>query len=604
MLQTIFGFILLGAPFLLIREWKDKKIGFVYLFSFSLAFHLSTALLTQSFGVFTYPVVIAVHMVVLIIVAVRINLGKLFSPRKDAALFWRKTRSVDWVLVLVLVIAFVHLYPVHYNYSGKYTVATTDQYQEIEDMRYPYPYFADEWYAIALIKDAISSHSLPFRNPLERGHPPFINLEFAFHSLLAELVLLLNLNPLTDYVNIIIVTGVLICALVYLFLRFDGAGRLPSALAASAVLYITNGANLPGIWDLIPLILGIISMLLSFFFFSSSDTRMIFMSGLLTLLFYPPLAPFYVSAVIFYSGRMKALSGAQKVKVISGILIPVLWAGVILSLSCWLARGAFQNFVHDILLPKIFPRPFPPDATPHFGIWNIVPVPVLALSVLGIFSAARKRSWLVSMAVLGLIYWSVYSRFSFHFFLDYERVVVVASILLTLMAGYGLGYFVKILKGTDIFRRNDSLNYIQAGVLVFLLFFSGAYTRRDNWQKLMLSHWGLNKVFYPAAPANMYLHSDDLRIFKEIKGKRFLSVPWKGTVIGVATDNYPFVMKEGTISREEAWFEKFMYRDCAWKYRKATGEGIQYVYSPPFDCPHFELVDKSAEGFYLYRVVE
>lgn len=602
--QTVFGFILLGAPFLLIREWKDKKLGFAYVLSFFLAFHLSTALLTQAFGVFTYPVVIAVHTIVLIAVTVRINFWEFFVHWRDAALFWRKARGVDWALVLVLVIAFIHLYPVHYNYSGKYTVITTEEYREIENMRYPYPYFSDEWYAIALIKDLISSRSLLFRDPTKREYTPFTNLEFAFHSLLAELALLLNLDPLTDYVNMIIVSGLLICALVYLFLRFDNVGKLSSALAASAVLYITNGANLPGTWDLIPLILGIISMLLSFFFFSSSDRRMIFMLALLTLLFYPPLAPFYALAVIFYFGRMEALPWAQKVKAISGILIAAVLTGVILALSCWLAWGAFGNSVHDFLLSKIFPRPFPPDAMPQFAIWNIVPIPVLALSVLGVFSVARRRSWLAGMAVLGLIYWVVYSRFLFHFFLDYERVVVVTSILLTLVAGYGLDYLVRILKESDVFRRNNSLNYFQIGVLVFLLFSSATYTRRDNWQELTLSHWGLKRVFRPAAPANVYLHPDDLRIFQEIKGAKFLSAPWKGTVIGVATGNYPLAMKEGTLGGETTDFKRFMDRNCARKYRMVTWDGIQYVYLPPFDCPHFEFVDKSAEGFYLYRVVE
>lgn len=604
MLQKIFGFILLGAPFLLIYEWKDKKIGFVYVLSFFIAFHLIAALLTQAFGVFTYPVVIVVHAVVLIAVALRIKFWKFFVFRQNADLFWRRTRGMDWVLAMVLLIAFIHLYPVHYNYSGKYTVVTTEQYKEIENMRYPYPYFSDEWYAIALIKDVVFSRSLPFRNPLVPDHPPFVNLEFAFHSLLAELVLLLNLDPLTDYVNMIIVTGVLICLLVYLFLRFDGADRLPSALTASAVLYITNGATLPGIWDLIPLILGIISMLLSFFFFSSSDKKMIFMLGLLTLLFYPPLAPFYALAVIFRFWRAKALSLRQKVKVISDILIAAFLAGIILTSSCWLARGAFGDFVHDILWRKIFPPSFPPDATPNFGIGNIVPIPVLVLSILGIFLTARKEKWMVSMAVLGLIYWGVYACSQFRFFLDYERVVVVASILLTIVAGYGLDYFVRILKKNDIFSRNNSLNYIQAGVLIFLLFSSVNYTRRDNWEKLTLSHWGLKKVFRPTAPANVYLHPDDLRIFKEIKGKRFLSAPWKGTVIGVATDNYPLVMKEGTISKDEPWFENYMNLSCPRKYRRAISEGIQYIYSQPFDCQQFEFVDKSREGFYLYRVVE
>src|SRR3989338_11110430 len=111
MLQTIFGFILLGAPFLLIREWKDKKLGFAYLFSFFLAFHLSTALLTQAFGVFTYPVVIAVHAVVLIAVVIRIKFWEFFIFPQDAALFWRKKRGGVGALGLVLGFGFFLFYP-------------------------------------------------------------------------------------------------------------------------------------------------------------------------------------------------------------------------------------------------------------------------------------------------------------------------------------------------------------------------------------------------------------------------------------------------------------------------------------------------------------
>ncbi len=127
------------------------------------------------------------------------------------------------------------------------------------------------------------------------------------------------------------------------------------------------------------------------------------------------------------------------------------------------------------------------------------------------------------------------------------------------------------------------------------------YTQRDNWQKLVAKN-DAGQVALPAAPANEYLHPDDLRIFQNISNKIFLSLPWKGTVIGVSTDNFPQSTKPGTISIKHKLAHRFLPAKCGRKYRLATRMRLEYVYLPAFNCEHFSEIDKSAEGLYLYKV--
>ncbi len=632
MIKTIIGLILLGSPFLLSYKWEDNKSAFVSILSFLIAFHLFIAVLTQALHVFTYPVIAMIHAIVFWGILVNININKIFILRrrissagggkgKDkrkgngiSSWGWGNISKIDWMFAIVLIIGFIYLYPVHYNYSGKYSVVTTPQYQVAENMRYPYPYFSDEWYAIALIKYSITSHALPFVNPLVLEQPsetysPFINLEFAFHSFLSELILLLGLDPLTDYTRLTIFTGLLICVLVYMFLRYDGVDKFPAAIAALSILYITNGANLPGIWTLIPLIMGIISMLLGFFFILSDNKKMMFLSGFITLLFYPPLFPFYILKIILFFLTAERLSFGEKVRDILYFLMMIAVVGIILSISCFLARGAFERLFQDVLLPKVFPPTFTPGAIPRFLIWNIIPVPILFLSGLGIFPIIKRRIWLVGMLVIGIAYWAFYSFVEFRFILTFERVVVLTAILIILLSGYGLNFLIETFKRFDFFRRNYSLSYIQAGVLMLFLFLSARYTNRDNWRQLELYHLETGQTLPPAAPANNYLQPDDLRIFRNIKNKRFLSLPWKGTVIGVSTDNYSFAAKPGTLSGEDRQIDRYIEllynkKKCKQLYKKMRQHGIEYLYVPRFTCPNFEVIDKSSEGLYLYRVEE
>ena len=142
---------------------------------------------------------------------------------------------------------------------------------------------------------------------------------------------------------------------------------------------------------------------------------------------------------------------------------------------------------------------------------------------------------------------------------------------------------------------------IQGIILILFFILSFSYTQLNNWQDLKL-HTLDGREISPAAPANIYLHEDDLRLFENIHKKRFLSLPWKGLVIGVATRNYPLDTKPATITNKKLSYVTFMRLNCEEKGYIAKQYNIDYIYSPKFDCNSFELKGVSAEGLNLYEV--
>lgn len=593
---TIIGTILFLLPFLLILKFKNKKIGFAYTLSFIISFHLFVAIITQLLHVFNYPFIIIINVLFSLFVVIKTD-WRMFRGSLRACY-----KKVDWTLIFTIVIIFICLFSVHYNYSGDYSVLPTSQYQVEKNMVYPYPYYADEWYAVSVIKGSIESHSLPTRAPLAPPHwqSNFINLEFVFHSFLAELTLLLNLDLLTDYTILAIFSGLLICLLVYLFLRYCKINKYSAALMSVSVLYLTNGANLPGIWYLIPLTLGILSILLSFFFVVARDKKMLFLMAVITILFYPPLFIFCSLIILFFLFSERS---AFKIKMRQALyyLGLVIFSAVFLSLAYLFSQNHPDTFFNYIFSKIVYPT-FVTGGTPQYLIHNIIPIPILLLAILGVITLvrARKNNWLLGVFFLGVMYWILYFFVSLRFIIEWQRVIVFTSIITVLVAGFGLEYFIKFLNNFRIFK-NNFLNYAQLGVLVLFFVLSFSYTEMDNWQKLKLVHENGN-IYLPAAPANKYLHPDDLALFKDIKKQRFLSLDWKGTVIGVATENYPLSTKPGTITIHRKLSSIFMSSDCENKIEIAKHYGISYVYFPAFNCPSFKYIDTSGEGLSLYKV--
>jgi len=596
MIKTVIGAILLLVPFLLLYKFKDKKLGFAYILSFVLAFQLAVAILTQALGIFRYWIVVAVNLIAVVIVLKYVDYRKLIESIKEI--------KIDWVLLAIIIILFIQLFSIHYNYTGTIT-KVNEPFIEVEGMKYVYPYFSDEWSAISLIQYSMESGKLPLVNPLWHNIG-FPNLELPFHSFVSEILLLLNLNPLTQYILITIGTGMLICFLLYLFLRFNNLGKLISGVTALSLGYVVNGANLPGIWYLIPLILGMISLLCSLFFFLNGDRKMILFSGFLTLIFYPPLFVFFTVALISYlivKGRK------ENWKTLGLYLLVGFIVTIILSLFAYFTYGSFSEFI-SFIGEKLLYETFTPFAIPDFSIWKIIPLATMALAAIGLFELIRKkqRIWIISMVLVGLLYWWLYSFILWRFIIEYERVIVTTSILIVILSGFGLHYLIKYARRVDFIKQYKIPEILMILFLILSFGFSFSYTERNDWQNLQLHSVVDDAVFSPAAPANNYLTEDDLRLFSGIKGKVFLSQHWKGLVIGVATQNYPLHSKPSTITNEIILYNDFLVEDCSGKkdivneFESDWEMNLDYIYSEEFNCPGFKEIGRSEEELVLYKV--
>ena len=387
LLSSIFGLILLATPFLLVDLFSDKIRGFIYVLFFLLLYQSILAFITQALGVFYYQVdLLSILFADIILLAFyfRIKL-------KDKSDFNFIYKNIDWVVLIVVGISFLSLYQVHYNYSGKINLATdqTVSYHEVKHMVYPYPYFSDEWYAVSLVEGAINNHSLPVHNILDGTFFP--NLELFFHSFVAQIILLLKLNPLTQYTILSLFFNCLIILLIYLFLRINKLSKLVSAITSLSALYITSGANLPGLWQFIPFNFGIVFFLISICFISLKSIKMSFIASTMASLFYPPLFIFYWLPWVVYALGIIKESGKKFIKIITYaflslfviilILYKILMASYLSNLTIYAVSRLFFYATTSPYFPQIF-------------IYNVVPWVVILLAIFGVRYIYKNHKWI------------------------------------------------------------------------------------------------------------------------------------------------------------------------------------------------------------------
>lgn len=584
MLSTLLGIILLLSPFLALKKFKDPKIGFFHITLLILFIQLIIAVVSQALHIFNYPVVLVLNIIVFLICLF------FFRPSKQTLYLANKP---DLSLIFVISVAFLALYSVHYNYTGTYSTVINPVNETKTSFSYQYPYFSDEWYAVAFIKDSITTSSLPIRNPI--WHGKFTNLEMPFHSLLAEITLLLRLNSVIGYVPLSIAINLLIIVLIYFFLVVNRIQRPLSGIAGLSALYIANAGLLPGLWTLFPLSLGIVFLLLSLAFYYLKSQYMFGLASFLTLIFYPPLAIF-IFILMFFQIFGKSLSNSLK---LLSLYIAIVIASAVFIATLFLFDTTTISQIFNSVIHKLFYTTFiGKNFISSFPIYYVVPIPVLIFGALGLYRMFKEKQALLGILIVSLAFWICYTFTPYRFIIEFERVIVVASILIIVVAGFGLK---TVFDWLEKFKFFNSI-FLQRLILFAFLPLLLIYTKSSSWENFTVSQIGSEIVSTSKPLVNKYLHPDDLKLFANIKNKKFLAPAWKGTVISVATDNFPSAIKDGTISQpKQNLFVEFLNLSCIEKTGFIKKMELDYVYTPMFDCPGFRIEGKSAEELILYR---
>ena len=597
MLQLIIGILLILTPFLLVHKFNNKIVGFSAILAGTVLFHLAIAFITQGLHVFHYPVLASLHGIVA-------AFSIFFFVKSDSFPVKININKEHLIFIFALILIFFQFYSVHFNYSGEVSSSVGTHY--VYNDSYTYPSFSDEWIAVYAVNKSIDTNSLPW-NDFFFGKPDH-NFLVAFHSLIAEITLLMGLNVLTQYAYIVIVFGLISVISIFLVLRSLGVSIMVATITMLLVPYVTSGSNLPMLWYLLPWNVGFIIFLLSVVFMVRGRQWLAVVSSLLATVLYPPILLFTATSILIYllKGGMEDKEVNRKKMIGTYIAIMSLITVSFIVISALLSKIPLIEIAGTSFDLIIRPLNNAFHVNPNLSIWYIVPMIALPFSFYAIWIARKQITYFVVPALIGLALWLIYSFSNFTFLVDFHRVAAMTSLMLMIFAGIGLQASYVWAKDNypKIFNYNTSVIFVALALIIFLLL-SSSYTSRENWRKLttpVFINKGKMTVVHPAPPSNRYYQEDDFTIFSKIDGQRFLSPGWKGLIIGAVTNNKPLFTKPSTQTLVYVSYDLFMKSSCSEKEEIASTKNIPYVYTnEQLNCDRFIKVDESSEGFVLYK---
>ncbi|HEY1037505.1 MAG TPA: hypothetical protein VGE62_02885 [Candidatus Paceibacterota bacterium] len=606
-----------AAPFL----YKRSPKSFIDSLAIFLAAHLAVGLSTQYFKVFSYPLIIGLHVVLnAALIGWQIKRHHA-SPDPVPEVNLKGRTSVFWMkfavgCAAILVIAY-QAYSVHYRYTG--FINDIRGTRAVLNGSYDYPYYSDEWVAVSMIKYSIESKSLALVNPLD-ADKPFMHFLSPFYSLVSELTLFFGLNPLTGYAKLALGFSLALFAALYSLMRIYGVGFFASAVGILAVAQITNGANLATSWYLIPYLTGLIFLVIFLAHLHMKHRGRATAAAIASGALYPPMAVFIFAALV---PSFHSMGKRLRVRILFALLFVIgLFAVMVTAVSsegfsiAETAEKLFGSIARDSLLR---------GAVADYKIWYVMPLFFVPFAFHGFYLAIAQRSLSLSAAIgFGLLMWIVYPHLPFTLFMEHSRIVAVTAFLLLLAASFSFEEIFRQIESSHTKRRSRKeqvdpdiglrpsriVPVISCFCVGLFVLGSFGYTQDVRWVSMRLkpaANGNPSQQLLPAAPANRYLHPDDLALFADIKEKRFIAPAWKGLVVGVATGNYPLDSKNSTISNSYLQYSDFARASCDQKLKYITQKRIEYIYGEQLQLSCTKLMKtltlkgSSEEDLYLYK---
>lgn len=574
-MTTFLGVFLIFFPYLCIFFFENKIKTFLYVFSIQTLSFLFVSIVTQYFSIFKYPVILTFYVAGLLI-----SLTFLFKKK------YKNNIKINFILVFSIAVIFLELFSLHHSYDG--VINTIAGAREVSGFSYKYPFFSDEWVGSSLVKYTMENSKLPLVNPLFK-EVFFANPLFLFFSFISNIFLILQIKVFENYYLLSILNTTFLSLLVYFYLRLRGVSLYSAIISILFIPLITNSSNLPVTWYFLPFNFSLL-FFVSFLISNSLKDRILKIFFIfLSIIFYPPIIIFFIPLItIEFFEYIK--DGLYKKEFKNSIII------ISFLLVCFLT---FIIYLINNNLLKYVLRDNLDNGIVSYNIFYILPLVSIVFVLMGLFYLIKNKDYkILSVLLIGFIFWIIYSFTTKIFIIDHPRIVAITSILLLLVSGFGLDMVFKFIKNKDIVLYNSL-------IFIFIIYFSFnfiQYPNNDKWKKLTLeiTNNDVKQKITPAPPINEYLKEEDLVLFNNHKKKLFLAPPWKGLVVGSITGNFPLESKGSTITNSYTRYSDFIKSDCLTKNNIANKNKVDLIYSSKFECKNFNFIASTTEGLFLY----
>lgn len=585
-------------PFLLVVLWKNRIIGVAVMIPVVTLMYVMLGIGLQALGLFTRPIVLSIHSVFAIgtLVFLYTKRAKIMKPIRYSI----GSMSILMVMCAIGIVLY-QLYAVHFSYTGIVSTIRGEEY--VVDSAYPYPLYSDEWISVAMVKQMSTENSLPFTHPFTGAS--YNNFLFIFQILIAHLSVLIGGTLTTTYVWLGIGVNMLIVLMMLLWWRAQKISWGIATLGVLLVPYIANSSNLPMLWYVLPWNVGFLLLLCGYVLMRYQQKWLAIGACVTAVMVYPPYIVFIIPILFVYTRSFIGTIRRRTMYTLVSLAIgaPLVFMMLVSMVTTLSFSTVAQKFFSIMVRPLNSSAGLPPT----FFLWHVLPYITIPFALYAAYRYQKElRLFLVPIA-LGLLWWMLNGLVDITVLIDYHRVVNLTSLLIFMISIVGMqAVWAEVSKKITIINASQVQIVICGVMLMCFLILVPGYTTRDGWRVFTTTvrdSDGLARVHAPASPVNRYVHPDDLRIFETLSEERFLSVGWKGLVLGVLTDNIPVFTKPSTITVNAVPYVRFMTASCHEKMSMLQKAQVSYVYIPKIECDGFEIVDKSAEGLYLMRVV-